>query len=248
MKYIKYNSPVRSISVDEELGKVTLDVEVKHSGKSIYTKFNDYDFVIVTVPVPVLKDIEFNPKLSIEKQYAIEKIHMDHCAKLILKFNHKFWKDDMSFLVLPGKIPVFWDTGMRKETQMNLLTGMTSGWKCAYLDQLYKTNRNLFLEVALQDLLMAHGMKDLKDILVDYVWYNWKSNEFIKGGYSYPVVGELEVNWRASLAESHVNKVFFAGEAVAPNWDIQSMHGAQNSGIDNANLVLEKIVKGSHKF
>lgn len=244
IKNIRYNSKIVSIEV-RNITSTKKKVYLIDSHRDVYT---DYDYVVVTVPVPILKEIKFSPSLSLNKLESIEKMKMEHCAKLIIKFTTKFWPDDLSWLVVNGKIPVFWPSGMCKDTKVHALTGMASGWKCAYLNELYLKNKNLFIKEILTDLGRVFKIDNIHALLVDFFWYDWGANPHIKGGYSYHYIGELEGKWREKVKQPHCDVVFFSGEAVASNWNIATVHGAFDSGIESANYILSDISKKSTKF
>ncbi|MEX1093224.1 MAG: FAD-dependent oxidoreductase, partial [Acidimicrobiia bacterium] len=52
------------------------------------------DFVIVTVPFPVLRHIEVTPAFSRAKAKAIRQLTYDASAKIFLQFRRRFWEED----------------------------------------------------------------------------------------------------------------------------------------------------------
>ncbi|MEL6257520.1 MAG: FAD-dependent oxidoreductase, partial [Pseudomonadota bacterium] len=69
-----------------------------------------------------------------------------------------------------------------------------------------------------------------------YLRTNWSQDPFAYGSYSYLAAGSGEAD-RAILAEPIGDRVFFAGEALNPNYQ-SSVHAAHESGVANADAVL----------
>ena len=235
----KYNCFIKEVittSTTNKQKKTTL-VDRNHN------KYFDFDYVVIAIPSPLYKEISFYPSFSTEKQNAIDMIKMDHVGKLIMKFKSKFWEDKLSWLISYGDIPVFWPTGLCKNTNSNLITGMVAGRSCKMLSEKYKKNRDVFINDILKDLGRALNVKEqhnnlnLKDELVDFVWIDWMDEPFIKGGYSYHTINEFDS--RKIIFEKHNDCIHFAGEALAPHGHIQSVHGAYESAVIAAKNIAD---------
>jgi monoamine oxidase len=53
----------------------------------------EYDYCLVTVPLGVLRQIDFNPPLIPEKQMALGQVHMVASCKVLLQCRRRFWRD-----------------------------------------------------------------------------------------------------------------------------------------------------------
>ena len=71
-----------------------------------------------------------------------------------------------------------------------------------------------------------------------YIIKDWSKDEFIKGGYSYPLASAT-ANDRLALSKPVNNKLFFAGEATDTKGDAGTVSGALSS----AERVSEEVVK-----
>lgn len=72
------------------------------------------DFVVVTVPLPVLRDgdIEFEPALPQSKMLACSRIRMHSGAKVVCKFSRRFWPEDLDIVICDHEIfAQFWTNG-----------------------------------------------------------------------------------------------------------------------------------------
>lgn len=84
-----------------------------------------------------------------------------------------------------------------------------------------------------------HQPTPASDLLIDYVYYHWSSNPYIRGAYSSPSVharGSREI-----LARPVANRVFFAGEATRSRGDCATVSGALESGIKAAEDVKKTL-------
>jgi len=225
---IEFNKEIKKVLYEDE--KVTL-IDQNNSSYS-------YDYCIITVPVTQIKKIIFQPVLPKDRIEAFDKINLDNIAKLVLKFKKQFWADDCSWLLIPGSINVFWPVTQGMKTNESILTGMVSGKQSLELNKLYQEDKQKFIDSILNDIEMYCKCK-VKDDLVDFYWFDWKSVPFIEGGYSFPSVNEG--NSRDIIREPLHNKLFFAGEAYARNGHIATIHGAIETAHEAVKLLTNLL-------
>lgn len=218
---ITYNAPVTRIDYSGE----NIIVEDRNGA------FYEAGRVIVTVPVPVLKSgmIEFSPQLPQEKTAAFQKIGMDAGTKIILKFSEALFPG----LLIGGPVsPVYNYMSIGKDTGEHVYMAFVMGEKAEYLGALEEAQ-------AIQEVL------DELDIILDGgaspfyqggMVQDWAKEEFIGGAYSYPTVGMGDA--RPVAGASIEDRIFFAGEAMNTNGHNSTVHGAVETGIHKANLVL----------
>jgi len=86
------------------------------------------------------------------------------------------------------------------------------------------------IKIGLQDLskLLQVPIQTLQDNLIRAKRISWNKEQYTKGGYSTRKIGNP--NLRKELGEPVDNKLFFAGEATAYWTDVQTVHGAIESG------------------
>lgn len=88
-----------------KLSQIVSSVNYDKNGVQIVTDSEKFDFdaVIITVPLGVLKsgNITFSPALPKEKQQAINKLGMGTLDKVYLQFDEVFWDKDPHLLITP---------------------------------------------------------------------------------------------------------------------------------------------------
>jgi len=232
IKKIKFNCAINSIDYSQENKVIITD-----SKNNIYEGHK----CILTIPITQYqnKSISFTPAFSKEKTNAFNSIKIDSCAKLVLKFNKIFWPENTSWILIKGDANIYWPTSQGKNSNDILLSSLISGRSCDNLRQLYKIDKQKFIDKIITDLEDGLLVKNLKDNLVNYFWQDWTSIPFIEGGYTYPSVGEQNVRDIAKQPIS--NLIFFGGEAFALHGHIATIHGAVERGIEAAEEVNQSF-------
>jgi monoamine oxidase len=216
---IRLSSPVKSIDYTAEMVKIT-----DAAGQAY-----EADAVVVTVPLPILRDgdIAFLPALPTTKTAAMQKIGMGAGMKIILKFSTRFWPPDLGSLYTDGSVPEFWFTS-RGRGSTPVLTAFVMGEKAEALSALGSAAVAQVLGELDAIFGAAGNTQPATNSFVDAHVMDWSKEPFVRGAYSYPVVGG-GVAQRAALAEPVGGKVFFAGEATHTEGHNGSMHGALES-------------------
>ncbi len=195
------------------------------------------DKVIITVPIPILKsgDIQFIPALQNEKTNAFSKIGMDAGMKVFLKFNNKFFDQN----IIGGAIcAAYADDSIGKAQSDNILLAFIMGDQAAYLTAL--ANDTAITNALLQELDMMYNGQATTSFIASHV-ENWTTNPFVKGAYSYSTVGMGDARKIATQAIS--KKLYFAGEAMNINGHHQTVHGAVETGYREVINILNDIKK-----
>lgn len=195
------------------------------------------DKVIITVPIPILKsgDIQFIPALQNEKTIAFSKIGMDAGMKVFLKFNNKFFDQN----IIGGTIcAAYADDSIGKAQSDNILLAFIMGDQAAYLTAL--ANDTAITNALLQELDLMYNGQATTSFIASHV-ENWTTNPFVKGAYSYSTVGMGDARKIATQAIS--KKLYFAGEAMNINGHHQTVHGAVETGYREVMNILNDIKK-----
>ncbi len=195
------------------------------------------DKVIITVPIPILKtgDIEFTPPLPKEKITAFSKIGMDAGMKVFLKFNAKFYDQN----IVGGTIcAAYADESIGKVQNDNVLLAFVMGEQAEYLTTL--GNNDAITKALLQELDTMYNGLATQSFISSHV-QNWTTNPFIKGAYSYSKIGIGDARKIACLSIN--KKVYFAGEAMNTNGHHQTVHGAIETGYREVINLLNDIQK-----
>ena len=185
------------------------------------------DAVIFTGSVAVLRDAppEFSPPLPPEKREAVHSIGMDGGMKIVLKFQHRFWPEDMYFLHSDTFWPQFWTPGNGRAGEAHILTAFVSGTRADFLRQLEVD----LVEFALGELDRIFGGRVASELFEDAYVADWTTEPFVRGLYSFPLA-QTEPRHREALAAPLGGKLFFAGEATDLEGHSGTVHGAIESG------------------
>jgi monoamine oxidase len=155
---------------------------------------------IVTVPLPLLAALRFEPALPVDKTRAMSALRMAPGMKVLLAFRERFWPARASFLILEGTPPVVWAP---RDDAAVLLAFATADHASALVDPVEQT---------VAALARAFG-REVKDLLVSADVADWTADPWARGGYS--SVPPHVTGAREALA-APVAPIFFAGEATDP--------------------------------
>jgi monoamine oxidase len=225
-----------TIQLNQRVSKIDYSnakIQITHNGT-----ISETDFVIVTVPLGVLKAnvIQFAPTLPTAKQNAIQKVGMNCVNKFLLTWDKAFWDDVQYLSYTPetrDKFNYFVNVKKFNPTVNALMT-------FAYAD--YARQTESMSDAQIVDEIMSH----LKDIYgnnipkpTNMLRTKWQSNENTYGAYSYTAVG-TEMQHFDDLAEAIEDKLFFAGEHTNIDY-FSTAHGAYLSGIREADKIIALI-------
>ena len=225
-----------NIQLNQKVSKIDYSdnkVKITHQGK-----VTEADYVLVTVPLGVLKAnaIQFTPSLPNSKLNAIQKVGMNCVNKFLLTWNTAFW-DDVQYISYTPEIRDKFNYFVNlKKVDTNINALMTF----AYADYARQTENMTDQEIINE--IMSH----LKDIYGNnipspnsMIRTKWQSNENSIGSYSYTAVG-TEMQHFDDLAEEINDKLFFAGEHTEADY-FSTVHGAYLSGIREADKIIDLL-------
>lgn len=224
---------------------IALNTAVSHirytaEGVTITTSAGDThtaDHVVVTVPLGVLKagQISFDPPLPEAKQGAIERIGFGVYEKIALKFPHIFWPLEPERInYVNDDDPQLFTSWLNNAhyTGQPILAAYHAGSRARYINEWD------------DDQLIAACMAVLRKLFGDdipepvaYARSSWQKDPYSQGAYSFAQVGQQPED-QAALAEPLHGRVFFAGEALHPNY-FGTVHGAYETGLKAARTILE---------
>jgi monoamine oxidase len=236
------NADIRLATVVREVrwrpGKVTV-MAIAGGGLSEF----ESRALIITLPLGVLQAergqsgaLHFDPEPP-GKRNAWISLAMGRVVKIILRFREPFWAaitgTDMGFLHTPaGPMQAWWSA---RPGESAVLTGWVGGPKASAF--LGREARDV-LDQAITQLATAFSIsgQSLAGLLEDWCAFDWQSDPFSRGAYSYiPVNGRAQVS---RLAEPVADTLFFAGEATDYQY-AGTVAGALASGERAAREVLE---------
>jgi monoamine oxidase len=235
LPYVLNNTPIQSINYSGDQVLVTDKNQVVRT----------YDKLIVTVPLSILKlqaheanHIQFVPKLSDEKQNAMDSLGMDSGVRVVLAVNQMFWHSGAKTLYTGGKIGKFDIVHEDEVNQKHLLSATISGdFAENKIDMMSEYELLEFIKKEWKDLLG----EDAANSIVDSKFKFWSKDPYIQGTFSYFKVGGNE-NSRYVLAEPIDNKVFFAGEAYNTNQNSGTVQGAIETADDACKAIADLYV------
>jgi monoamine oxidase len=195
--------------------------------------------LVVTVPLGVLKAgaIDFSPRLP-GKEDALRRLEMGAAARVSLQFEHDAWagrdafaRDSFLFTGEPP-FPAWW---ISHPAPRPVVTGWAGGRRALALATLDETGR---VTAALEGLGAALGVaaSRLRGELRGGFGYDWLSDPFARGAYSYAGVGGRHAGTELSAPVD--STLFFAGEATQSDGRNATVHGAIASGHRAAKQVL----------
>lgn len=185
------------------------------------------DRVLVTLPLGVLKvgNVHFVPPLPAEKQAAIDALVMGPALKLVYRFPEPVLPPGIGALYSATNPPMWWSPSVGRES-MDDSTVITAFITGDWARELHAQGEEGALEQGFQTLQRELGRELPRP--QDAVMVNWIDDPFALGGYSVAPPGAAEA--RATLAQPVEGRLFWAGEATAPNAWSSTVHGAYESG------------------
>lgn len=206
------------------------------NGKSAYA-----DFVILTIPFTVLRDVKFNVgSIAPQKLKAIKELGYGQNAKLFLGFDERVWRTrhkTMGYL-FNDKIHNGWDSsfGQTDNKGAGIYTVFLGGKDAVYMAENKKdTQKFVDMYLPLLDKIYP-GMKSKYNDNADIAW--WPKSKIIKGSYSAFYPGQ----WTDVMPyiSEPIGNILFAGEHCSDEFQ-GFMNGGAQTGKEVALTLLKKI-------
>ena len=203
------------------------------------------DRVVVTVPLKILQDgdITFNPPLPSTKTDAFQKIGMGAGMKVHLKFSNPFWEDlhgsNFGTLIGSSQLPEVY-VSSRERGGEAILTANIMGERAEQFAAMGSSAVSVMLS-ELDNVFTVANIASQSWVQGESHITDWSKEPFIRGAYSYPIVGGGLV-FRKELAAPVSDSIFFAGEATNINGHSGTVHGAIESGVRVAEELEATIV------
>jgi monoamine oxidase len=196
------------------------------------------DVVILTVPIPLLKEIEL-PAPEREKAGATATIGFGNVIKILLRFDSRWWLEkqnelaDLTFLFLETTIPVWWT---QHPIDFPLLTGWLGGPRA---DAMAHFNEHELIEAGTASLAASFGRdpQQLRRKLITARAIDWSKDPFARGAYSYATVETRQA--QSALSKADGRPILFSGEALYRGRDMGTVEAALASGLATARTILE---------
>jgi monoamine oxidase len=218
------------MAIEETGGKVTAHCR---NGAAV-----EADAAIVTVPLPLLREITWPETLRERVALAVRDIGYGNVVKLVLRFKTMWWAthegrdlSDLAFLLTDARVPTWWT---QHPDPHPVLTGWYSGLKA---DTVAAYTEDELIDMGLASLAQIFGRPadELKRGLQAARGINWGNDEFARGAYSYATPKTAAA--MAALA-APAGRVFISGEALYAGPDRGTVEAALAHGEEVARRVL----------
>lgn len=185
------------------------------------------DHVLITLPLGVLqaRRVRFLPELPAWKRDAVDGLRMGPGLKLVYRFAQPILPESVAAVYSALNPPMWWTPSYGRS-----LNGRGQVWMAFatgdWARDLLGEGEAQALEKALDTLRTELGQPHLQPETMQIV--NWTADEYALGAYS--VVPPKGYGLRERLAAPVEDRLFWAGEATAPNPWAATVHGALYSG------------------
>ena len=225
----KLTTPVQFGKQVNQISQTKTGVEVRCSDGSV----RHADFVICTIPFPVLADVMLGPMPSGGLSMAIKSLPSVHATHIHLMARKAFWLDDgfppTMFTDSPLEMVSKWFDEPGHDSGALLIELRGAG--CARFDRMTDAERGLAIIGELARLRPASKGK------VDYLGIDsWSTNPLFKGGYHYFKPGQVTAFGASMFAPW--GRVHFAGEHLAETG--VGLEAAMESSEREARAILQK--------
>jgi monoamine oxidase len=197
----------------------------------------------LTLPLPALKgDGHSDAKLTIDPypkdwRESLDRFHMGRVRRVVLRFDRRWWESDhalkATFVLGTGEpFPVWWTPAPAKAA---LLIGWVGG---PAADVFVGKPEDRVVEAGVQSVASVLGAKvdQLHRWLEGGYTHDWATDPYTSGAYCYGGVGAVEA--RQLLTAPVADTLLLAGEALADQGGIGTVHGALATGLRAADAVL----------
>ena len=196
------------------------------------------DAAILTVPLPLLREIALPPAAHEQATTAALDIGFGNVVKILLRFTTKWWADlgrrdlaDLSFLISDATVPTWWT---QHPAAHPVLTGWFAGPKA---DRVSSLTAEL-VEMGLASLaeIFERAPDSISKHLLASRAINWGNDPFARGAYSYATPQTRAA--QLALKQPDLGAIFFAGEALYAGPDMGTVEAALASGRETARMIL----------
>ena len=234
---------LRRLTNKPRMGCEVVRLERDSSGnrvKAIYRRggavsYEEGDYLICTVPFPVLSRIEVDPPFSDHKQRAILEMGYDSATKVIFLTKNRFWELNDGIYggssttdLMTGPIYYPSDNAEEKNPRVSngpgvLLASYTWGQDARRLGSMTATQRQ---EIAFSQIKKVHPELAQPGMVLDRATWTWDSYPWAGGAFAFYLPGQFARIHRHVIAPE--GRIYFAGEhcSHSHSW----MQGALESG------------------
>ncbi len=204
------------------------------------------DFLLCTLPLPILRRLEIEPAFSPAKQRAIRELPYLAAHKVLAVTVRRFWESQDgifgggTFTDLPGGITYYpSDNARTKSPRLSagpgvLLASYTIGRGAQHLEVRPPAERSALV---LHDLARVHPQLAQAGMVRQAVCWSWSQHEWSRGGFAWP--GRREELHRPIVAPE--GRIFFAGEHTS------LVHTWMQGALESALLAVREMLASSRR-
>jgi monoamine oxidase len=222
---VRMNARVGSIR--NEVDEVFVTYEQDGSFQTISAAF-----VVLAIPLPTVRQIEFNPPLPVTHQNLVNEISYGAVTKVLIEYRKRFWKEHgwNGRLSTDQHIVMTWEATSHIDHEHGILTAYTGGDPGRKLSALSDEER-IKLAVSVIEKIFP-GSSALIENTATIAWIN---EPFTRGSYMALSPGQVTAHWQTLFAPA--GRLFFAGEHATLYQGF--MEGAVESGQRAAKNIIE---------
>ena len=196
------------------------------NGKEIYA-----DFVIMTIPFSVLREVKMNVDMSPQKAKCIKELSYGTNSKMFLGMNKRIWREQgFSGYVLSNLMHNGWDSSQMQHDN----TGV-GGYSVFFGGQMGKDLNDSQIENYLNKLNVIYPtMKD--QFNGKKGTFNWGNSPLAKGSYACKTVGQQTAF--GDVESEPINSILFAGEHCSKDFQ-----GYMNGGAEAGRKAAEELIR-----
>lgn len=195
---------------------------------------------ILTVPLPLLKEIALPPIARDKAARAVADIGYGNVVKFLFRFASRWWAlgggrdlSDLSFLLSDAPVPTWWTQSPMPHP---VLTGWYAGPKA---DRVSALSEAELVDMGLASLaaIFALPVERLHRELLVARAVNWGNDPFARGAYSYATPRTRAA--QRALTQWDGSRILFSGEALHAGPDIGTVEAAFAIGRATARAILD---------
>jgi monoamine oxidase len=201
------------------------------------------DFLLCTIPPPLMARLEFAPALPNKKQRANIEINIDSATKVVFLTKTRFWETKLGIYggstttdLITGPVHYPSDNAQAKDPNVSngpgvLLASYAWGQDARRLAAMPATQRQ---DYVLDQVKKIHPELGETDMVVDSATWAWDSYRFAGGAFAFYLPGQFERMHRHLV--DPVGRIYFAGEHCSRS------HSWMQGALESAEKAVETMV------
>jgi monoamine oxidase len=245
---------VKHLKAKPRLGREVIELRQdadKRIAAAVYTEGGklqreEGDFVICTLPLPVLSWLKIEPAISAAKRRAIRELNYDSATKVLAVTNRRFWEADDgifgggTFTDLPTGVTYYpSDNAAAKDRKISAGPGVllaSYSWGMA-ARRLASLPAKEGAKLALRRLSAVHPQLAKEKVVREALCWSWDTHRWSGGAFAWFMPGQHSALYRHIVAPE--GRIHFAGEhaSLTHTW----MQGALESGLRATREILAAV-------